>query len=58
MREVDVARSGERLDGLEAGPELLRRGPQRRLRIDTEMAGDVDDREQQVAELVAHGVGV
>ena len=35
-----------------AATELVGRGPQRDLRLDVEVAGDVDDREQQVAELV------
>ena len=48
-----AARLGEaRLDVAEAADELLVRGPQRRLRIELQVARDVGDDEQEIAELL------
>ena len=58
MPQVDAALGGQALDGLEAAAELGRRGPRRQLGVDADVAGDVDDGEQQVAELVGDLAGV
>ncbi len=44
-------------DDLEPRPELGARAPQRGLRVDVEVAGDVDDGEEQVTELVLDVAG-
>ena len=49
---VDAARGGELLHLFDPRPELVGRCSQRDLRVDVEVTGDVDDREQEVAELV------
>src|SRR3954452_3317409 len=48
----------ERGGGLEPTPEAVARGAQRQLRVDLPLAGDVDRREEQVADLVEGGVAV
>ena len=49
---MSMPRGGELLHLLDPRPELVGRRPQRDLRVDVEVTGDVDDREQEVAELV------
>ena len=56
-REIEVADGDATLgdhplDAPEPAPELLVRGPERRLGLDPELPSDVHDDEQQVAELL------
>ena len=48
----------ELFDLFEPPPELVRGDTQRGLGLDVEMTGDVDDREQEIAELVVDSSGV
>jgi len=55
--EVDPSLAGEKLQRLEAVPELLCCRSQRGFRIHLEVPGDVDDGEQQVTDLLANVFG-
>ena len=57
-REIDVALAASCLDVFESAAELRDRGAERDLGIDLQVAGDVDDREQQVAQLVGGRIPV